>query len=156
MAPFSGGLAAGESGDDPLPGNPLADLGVERHLRALGERSLAPSTRRHYRAQLEYFHRTMSTLGLSLQYTVGKVQAFVVWAKSQGKSHSWVCGHLAAVRHDTRLRGGEDPTNSFLVRAALKGWARDEPRTPDSRSPIDFPTLQAIIDVLGRVTSSPF
>ncbi|XP_078509688.1 integrase/recombinase xerD homolog [Lissotriton helveticus] len=122
----------------------------------MGERSLAPGTRKRYASHLATFHRVVLETGAAGLTLENRVRVFVVWARKQGRSHSWVTGHLAAVSHDSKLTGAQDPAKSFVIRAALKGWARDEPRAPDDRSPIDFPTLQDMLDALGPVTHSSF
>lgn len=63
---------------------------------------------------------------------------------------------MAAVRHHTKLRGLPDPTKTFLIRAALKGWAREEIKVPDNRAPIDFITLQGMLEAFDKVTNSHF
>ncbi|XP_078497524.1 uncharacterized protein LOC144753840 [Lissotriton helveticus] len=156
VGPFPCGLPASEKGDDPLPTGTLAHLGVEQELRAMGERALAPGTRKRYGRHLANFNEAVIGMGLAGIPLEDRVQAFTVWAKKQGKSHSWICSHLAAVSNDAKLKGLRDPAQSFAIRAALKGWARDEPRTPDIRAPIDFRTLQSMLVALQAVAHSHF
>lgn len=156
MVPFLRGLAASEGGVDPLPSPPMALATLEQRIRTLGERSLAPATRKKYDKHLQTFKSVLSALHATGMPPDKQVQTFIVWAKDANKSQSWVSSHLAAFSHHSKLDGRDDPTRSFAIRAALKGWAREEVRTPDDREPIDFHTLQALLDVVRHITSSPF
>lgn len=122
----------------------------------MGERSLAPRTSKRYRACVALFCTVTGPWEERVSSLESRIQSFIVWAKDEVKSHSWVTSHLAAISHHMKLLGQEDPTKSFLIRAALKGWARCEPRQPDTRSPIDFETLQGLLDWVPRVTHSAY
>lgn len=122
----------------------------------LGELSLAPSTRAKYERQIQFFRTIISSLQIEHTPVEKQVQAFMLWARDAGKSKSWVSGHLAAFSHKCKLAGLGDPAGAFLIKAALKGWARGETREPDDRAPITFNRLTAILDVLSGVTKSSF
>ena len=53
---------------------------------------------------------------------------------------------MAAIAYITKLAGQADPTNNFPVRAALRGWARDEKqkKKKNHRRSIEFPALKDI------------
>ena len=120
----------------------------------LGELALAPGTRRRYKSCVATFCKVTGPLSEVAATLEGQVQDFVLWAWEQDKSHSWVTGHLAAVSHHVKLGGLADPTRSFPIRAALKGWARGEDKKRDNRAPIDFRILQALIDCVPSAAYS--
>ena len=102
---------------------------MDHRLRALGEQALAPSTRVRYRRCFATFLRVTEGQGVGSQAQMGtRVQQFIVWARELGKSHAWVSRHMAAIAYITKLAGQADPTSNFPVRAALRGWARGEPK----------------------------
>ncbi|XP_078533901.1 integrase/recombinase xerD homolog [Lissotriton helveticus] len=118
--------------------------------------SLAPRTMKRYQTCVKTFCEIMGPWEREAARQVEKVQAFMVWAKDEGKSHSWMAGHLCAIGHHARLLGQKDPTTLFPTRAALKGWARVMPKLADQRAPIDYETLKNMLDALPTVTHSAY
>ncbi|XP_078542398.1 integrase/recombinase xerD homolog [Lissotriton helveticus] len=134
----------------------MAPAAVALRIRELGEMSVAPRMMRRYQTCVKTFCKVMGPWELEDSRQAEKVQAFMVWARDEGKSHSWMAGHLSAIGHHARLAGQNDPTTAFTTRAALKGWARVMPRVADQRAPIDYDTLKNMIDALPTVTHSAY
>ncbi|KAJ1105783.1 hypothetical protein NDU88_003187 [Pleurodeles waltl] len=135
----------------------VATGSVEQRIRALGELSLAPTTRARYKSCFNKFTSLTSAWGSGESHPTGeKVDRFVLWAKDNGKSHAWISRHLAAIAHFTKLRGEGDPTSGFPLRAALKGWARGEEKQPDQRAPIDLVMLKELVGALTVICNSQY
>ncbi|XP_078528899.1 integrase/recombinase xerD homolog [Lissotriton helveticus] len=123
----------------------------------MAEEALAVGTRHRYRCCVDTFRNFTtddSELPNNVQQLGRRIKQFVVWAKGAGKSRSWVGEHLAAIAYHSKLKGFDDPTKGFVLRAALKGWAKEEGKKQDHRSPIDFKTLKILMDHLPLVCYS--
>lgn len=80
-----------------------------------------------------------------------------VWGHYQsGRSKPAMCSALAGISFYSRLYGIYDPTKSFLLSKALRGWARLRPAPVDSRRPIDLSLLREIVVALASVASTGF
>lgn len=73
----------------PLPSTPRAYSTVEQRLRIMGELSLAPGTRKRYKAYLSTFLNIMGAQGEYLPPMEHSVQSFVLFAKEQGSVATW-------------------------------------------------------------------
>ncbi|KAJ1214051.1 hypothetical protein NDU88_001679 [Pleurodeles waltl] len=130
---------------------------VKQRIVALGELSLAPDTRARYRACFNKFTSLTNAWGAGEDHPPAtRVHRFVLWAKDNGKSHAWVSRHLAAIAHFAKLKEEEDPTAGFPLRAALKGWAREEEKPPDQRAPIDLDMLRGLVVALAVICNTKY
>ncbi|XP_078525049.1 uncharacterized protein LOC144798176 [Lissotriton helveticus] len=111
---------------------------------------------KRYQACVEKFCEVMGPWEQAASSRGDRVQAFMIWAKDCGKSHSWMAGHLSAIGHHAKLLRQEDPTALFTTRAALKGSARVVPKSPEQRAPIDYETLQGMLEALPSVAQSAY
>ncbi|KAJ1130826.1 hypothetical protein NDU88_009173 [Pleurodeles waltl] len=150
-------MPPGDGGDDTVQGGVVALGSVEQRIGALGELSVAPATRAKYKACFDRFTSLTQSWGVGDAHTPATgVHRFVLWAKDNGKSHAWVSSHLAAIAHFSKLRGEGDPTAGFPLRAALKGWARQEEKTHDHRAPIDLDMLRGLVEALSAICDTPY
>ncbi|KAJ1142486.1 hypothetical protein NDU88_008800 [Pleurodeles waltl] len=118
----------------------------------MAEKALTVGTRQRYRRCMETFEDIAPAVvdtNEDFEALVVRIKHFVVWAKGAKKSRNWVMEHLAVVAHKAKLKGMQDPTKGFLLKEALKGWAKHEEKKQDSRSPIEF-------DAKGTVSPPPF
>ncbi|KAJ1193857.1 hypothetical protein NDU88_003153 [Pleurodeles waltl] len=130
---------------------------VEQRIVALGELALASSTRARYRACFNRFTSLTNAWGAGEDHPPAtRVHRFVLWAKDNGKSHAWVSRHLSAIAHFAKLKGEGDPTADFPLRAALKGWAREEVKPPDQRAPIDLDMLRGLMGALTVICNTQY
>ncbi|KAJ1208592.1 hypothetical protein NDU88_003975 [Pleurodeles waltl] len=147
----------GDGGDDTVQGGVVAFGTVEQRIGALGEPSLAPATRAKYNTCFDRFTSVTQSWGAGEAHPPATgVHRFVLWAKDNGKSHTWVSRHLASIAHFSKLRGDGDPTAGFPLKAALKGWARQEGKTPNQRAPIDLDMLRALVGALTAICNTQY
>lgn len=122
----------------------------------LALRALAPSTLRAYSAawrDWSTFRMRQVVVGESTQ---DRLLAFVWEQFQEGRSRASMAAALAGISFHSRLRGEEDPTRSFILSKALRGWARLRPAAADVRRPIDRRLLRDMLGVLPVVAESSF
>ncbi|KAJ1152224.1 hypothetical protein NDU88_005001 [Pleurodeles waltl] len=105
----------------------------------MAEKPLTVATRQRYLRCVETFEDIAPEVvdtNEEFEALVGRVKHFVVWAKGAKKTRNLVMEHLAGVARKAKLKGMQDPTKGFLLKEALKGWAKHEEKKQDSRSPI--------------------
>ncbi|KAJ1174173.1 hypothetical protein NDU88_005996 [Pleurodeles waltl] len=148
---------SGDGGDGAVQGGMVALGTVEQRIGVLGELSLAPDIRAKYRACYNRFTSVTHSLGAGEDhFPARRVQHFVLWAKDKAKSHARVSRQLAARAHFAKLRGDGDPTAGFPLRAALKGWARQEGKTPDQRAPIELEMRKGLVGALTVICNTQY
>lgn len=80
-----------------------------------------------------------------------------VWGHYQaGRSKSAMSGALAGIAFYSKIEGEYDPTKSFLLSKALRGWARLQPKPGDSRRPIDQHLLGELVSALPGIALTGF
>lgn len=125
-------------------------------ITELALRSLAPSTSRSYEAawrDWSAFRVVRSGSGESAEDSL----LDFVWGHYQtGRSKAAMASALAGIAFFSRLGGERDPTKSFVLAKALRGWARVRPAPADSRRPIDRGLLRELMRVLPAVAVSGF
>ena len=70
---------------------------------------------------------------------------------SKGKRTETLHIHVAAISFFSQVQGFRDPCRTFLIRRALRGWDRAQPRDPDYRRPVTFNILSAMLQQLWEV-----
>lgn len=132
----------------------MADCGGG--IADLALRSLAPSTSRAY-AEAWRDWSTFRVSGECSGKSVEEALLEFVWGHyTAGRSRSAMSSALAGISFYYRLAGSCDPTRSFLLSKALRGWARLRPAPMDTRRPIDLQLLGSLLAVLPSVAESGF
>ncbi len=121
---------------------------------ALINNSLAPSTRRSYNSalrkldQFSYAINDPINLEKGISHQLLLVFIGYLWDKSYAPATLKV--YLAAVSYIQGVLDAPDPTKSFLVQKAVKGFTNGD-RRADSRQPISYTLLKNIIAKLDTV-----
>ena len=79
----------------------------------------------------------------------------VAFLSSKGLSYSTAKCYLAGVRFHLQISGFSDPTIIFVVRKMLEGPRRIKP-SKDVRSPIAYPFLKRIVNVLQTICTNKY
>ena len=126
---------------------------IERLVNA----SFAPATQQAYNQGIRMFLQFCSQREVDARWPVSEsIMAHFVAAMSlEGKSAATVKTYLAGLSASHKLKGFEDPTDSFLIRKLLKGLAR-ETRSQDSRLPITLPRLIELVDCLQSICKDSY
>lgn len=82
--------------------------------------------------------------------------SFLLEHYQTGQSKAAMSSALAGISFYSRLGGGFDPTRSFVLAKALRGWSWLRPAPADSRKPIDRQLLRKLLWVLPGVADSGF
>lgn len=132
----------------------LADSGTG--IVGLALRSLAPSTLRTYSSAWRDWVAFQAISGGKGEPSEDCLQSFVWEHYQRGRSKGSMSSALAGISFYSRLGGGVDPTRSFVLGKALRGWSRLRPAPVDSRKPIDQGMLRELVRVLPEVADSGF
>ncbi|KAJ1123131.1 hypothetical protein NDU88_001604 [Pleurodeles waltl] len=116
---------------------------------------MAPATQAKYKACFNRF-AAVTQAGGCWGPPGDKGASLRTMGKGQWEIARMVSRHVAAIAHLSKLRGEGDPTAGFPLRAALKGWARQEERTPDQRAPIDINMLRELVGALTTICISQY
>ena len=130
-----------------LPANmePVAELVNE---------SLAPATRRAYRAGLAAFRAYCDDQGVSaLPAEAETVAAFLAEGATGGKSVSTLAQRVAAIRWAHEAAGLESPTASKLVRSTMQGIRRKLGTAPTRKAPATVERISAMLAGIDRSTT---
>ena len=79
-----------------------------------------------------------------------QVAHFVAYLSITGKALSTTKTYLAGLSAEHKLRGMSDPTDEFLIKKLLKGFAKNAKNT-DSRFPITFERLKLLIGCVPNI-----
>lgn len=125
-------------------------------IEGLALRSLAPSTGRAYHAAWRDWSAFRARSCGEGESEEDCLLAFVWEHYQKGRSKAAMSSALAGISFYARLGGGFDPTRSFVLAKALRGWARLRPAPADTRKPIDRHLLRKLLAVLPGVADSGF
>jgi integrase len=115
-------------------------------VRGYVDESLAPATRRAYRAALEAFRAWCADQGASdLPASPETVAAFVASEADRGRAVSTLTQRLAALRWAHEAKGYESPTAAKLVRSTMAGIRRERGVAPKRKAPATVDRLAAMV-----------
>ena len=83
------------------------------------------------------------------------VPHFVAYLSLSGKSFSTARTYLAAISAKHKINNMPDPTNAFLVKKLMQGFARSAP-SKDVRFPITFARLKQLVSCLNLICSDSY
>ncbi|XP_075037457.1 uncharacterized protein LOC142098515 [Mixophyes fleayi] len=133
-----------------------AEQDCQASIEGLAEASLAPSTRRKYRAAWTEWC-TFHSQGLGGKEGGDKRMLAFVWAGYQaGKSKASMVAALAGISFFARMKGERDLTKSFLISKALRGWARERPVHSDQRRPISDSLLGNMVAAISTIARDSY
>ncbi|XP_075065178.1 uncharacterized protein LOC142152430 [Mixophyes fleayi] len=122
----------------------------------LAETSLAPSTRRAYRAAWLQWRRFLQSHGRCDSGQSTYMLDFI-WAKYQeGITKNVMAAMLAGISFMAKLHGWTDFTKGFLISKALKGWSKLQPGKEDVRRPVDKSILRKIMSALAYIADNAY
>ncbi|XP_075053830.1 integrase/recombinase xerD homolog [Mixophyes fleayi] len=122
----------------------------------LAEAALAPSTLKAYRLAWKRWENYLFASVSRLKGDGSDMEYFMLRCYQEGLSKASMSSMIAGISFMAKVRGLADPTKSFLVKKALKGWSRLHPVPRDHRRPIDKVLLSRLIRVLPEVTVDDF
>ena len=119
--------------------------------------AFAPATKATYAQARKSFDEFRQAQGLpcvwpALESHVVKYAAFL---SLENKSHATARTYIAALSTYHKLRGWDDPTDSFLLKKLLQGFTRSNHQV-DSRLPITFDKLVQLISSLDNICENTF
>ncbi|XP_075060989.1 uncharacterized protein LOC142149560 [Mixophyes fleayi] len=118
-------------------------------LRFLAEAAIAPSTLKAYRLAWKRWESYLTSSGKKLSGNGLDIEEFMFGCYQDGLSKASMSSTIAGISSMARVQGLTDPTKSFLVKKALKGWARLHPVPRDHRRPIDALLLARLFLIPG-------
>ncbi|XP_075071361.1 uncharacterized protein LOC142160342 [Mixophyes fleayi] len=122
----------------------------------LAEASLAPATRKCYQGAWERWLCYQAYINGGTSGQIPSITGFMWKLYNEGVSKARVGSLLAGISFMTRLNGTQDPTKSFIIAKALKGWSRIQPLKNDTRRPIDGQMLARLVEVLRNLTMDEY
>ncbi|XP_063781423.1 uncharacterized protein LOC134930666 [Pseudophryne corroboree] len=125
-------------------------------LARLARKAVAPRTLRTYEAAFSEWQAFRIGKGEAGKNAREELLEYVWQGYSQGRSKAAMSATLAGIAYVAKLRGEEDPTKSFLLSKALKGWAREQATPGDARRPIGRPMLKNLIEVVSRIAADEY
>jgi len=115
-------------------------------VRGYVAESLAPATRRAYRAALAAFTRWCDDQGVApLPASPETVAAFLAAEADHGRAVATVEQRAAAIRWAHEARGHESPTSTKLVRSTMAGIRRERGVAPNRKQPATVDRLAAMV-----------
>ena len=115
-------------------------------VRGYVAESLAPATRRAYRAGLAAFRAWCEGQAVAdLPASAETVAAFIASEADQGRAVSTIEQRLAAIRWAHEAKGLELPTASKLVRSTMAGIRRERGVAPKRKAPVTVDRLAAMV-----------
>ncbi|XP_075050666.1 uncharacterized protein LOC142134383 [Mixophyes fleayi] len=120
-------------------------------IKWLAEASLAPATRRCYQGAWERWLGYQASFNSSISGQIPSITGFMWNQYNEGVSKARMGSLLAGISFMARLNGTQDPTKSFIISKALKGWSRMQPMKNDTRRPIDGQILARLVEVLQKL-----
>ncbi|XP_075068922.1 uncharacterized protein LOC142158646 [Mixophyes fleayi] len=125
-------------------------------IRWLAEASLAPATRKCYQGAWERWLNYCASCDSVASGQVPSITGFMWKCYNEGVSRAKMGSLLAGISFTARLNSAQDPTKSFLITKALKGWSRTQPTNNDTRRPIDGQILARLIEVLRNLATDNY
>ena len=118
---------------------------------------MAPSTHLAYQQGLKAFDEFCNMKGVTYSWPIHSnlIMHFVAHLSLSGKSVSTARTYLAGISAKHKLNGWKDPTDSFLIKKLLQGFARSVPQK-DTRCPVTFLRLLQLIPVLGKICTNTY
>jgi site-specific recombinase XerD len=115
-------------------------------VRAYVSESLAPATRKAYKAALAKFRAWCDSEALEdLPASPETVAAFLAAQADLGRKVATIEQRVAAIRWAHEARGLEPPTNSKLVRSTMQGIRRELGTAPTRKVPVTVERLAAMV-----------
>ena len=110
-------------------------------------------TRRAYSCRLNSFDEFCKGFGVSsLPATPGTVAAFVTECVKDRKSAAYIGQAMAAIRAAHRRKGLANPTESELVKVAVRGARRELGTAPHKKAAATVEVLRSLVESLSRNT----
>ncbi|XP_013410733.1 uncharacterized protein LOC106173936 isoform X2 [Lingula anatina] len=117
--------------------------------------ALAPSTHKTYEKVEVRLQEFTSETGLVSFPADQQVTAMFIQFLTRRYKPSTIKTYTSALSHKYKMAGYSDPTNSYLVRQALKGISKLTP-TGDTRKPITLPLLQRLMSIAPTITENEY
>ncbi|XP_075067878.1 uncharacterized protein LOC142158118 [Mixophyes fleayi] len=125
-------------------------------IRWLAEASLAPATRKCYQGAWERWLSYCASCNSDTSGQIPSITGFMWKCYNEGVSRAKMGSLLAGISFTAKLNSAQDPTKSFIITKALKGWARIQPITSDTRRPIDGQILARLIAALRYLATDDY
>ena len=118
---------------------------------------MAPSTHLAYQQGLKAFDEFCNEKGIAYTWPIQSniIMHFIAHLSLAGKSVSTAKTYLAGISSKHKLNGWNDPTDTFMIRKLLQGFARSVPQN-DTRCPITFHKLLQLIPALDNICSNKY
>ena len=130
---------------------------TSHEINRLLEKASAPSTHAAYRQGLVAFEDFCTKNNYECKYPIKSdlIAPFVAHLSLSGKAFSTAKTYLAALSAKHKLNNWCDPTDSFLIKKLMQGFACSAP-SKDVRYPITLQRLQKIVQILPIICSNSF
>ncbi|XP_063786020.1 integrase/recombinase xerD homolog [Pseudophryne corroboree] len=119
-------------------------------MKALALKALAPGTLRAYSAAWGDWQEYMASSGRGKSWQDAILEFVWLWHE-RGRSKAAMSSALAGISYFSRLEGLIDPTKSFILARALRGWAKEQLRFSDDRRPIDIGLLKDLVTAVSGI-----
>ena len=118
---------------------------------------MAPSTHLAYQQGLKALDEFCSANVIHYSWPLdgNLLNHFVAHLSLQKKSLSTAKTYLAGISTKHKLNGWEDPTESFMVKKLLKGFAQST-RQKDTRCPVTYQRLLKLIPILNNICTKSY
>ena len=126
-------------------------------MNRLLENAYAPATHAAYQQGIAAFEAFCIKYNYKCTYPCKAdiIPHFVAHLSLSGKAFSTAKTYLAALSSKHKLNSWTDPTDSFLIKKLMQGFARSSP-SKDVRYPITLQRLQKIVKTLPLVCNDSF
>ncbi|XP_075039042.1 uncharacterized protein LOC142099473 isoform X1 [Mixophyes fleayi] len=125
-------------------------------IRWLAEASLAPATRKCYQGAWERWLSYCASCNSDTSGQIPSITGFMWKCYNEGVSRAKMGSLLAGISFTAKLNNAQDPTKSFIITKALKGWSRIQPITSDTRRPIDGQILARLMAALRYLATDDY
>ena len=114
----------------------------------------------YYRNNIRVLHFLPLSEGTTCETLKGsqnnfQVVQFAAYLSLEEKAYSTVHTYLAGIGTKHRLNGWDDPTDNFLLKKLMQGFAKTDKRS-DPRLPLTLQRLQQLVNVLPSVCTNTF
>ena len=118
---------------------------------------MAQSTQLTYKQGLKAFDEFCNIHGISCSWPLDSnlIMHFVAYMSLSGKSFSTAKTYLAGISAKHKLNNWDDPTDTFIIKKILQGFARSHSHK-DSRCPVTFQKLLQLIPALNNVCRNTY